>query len=185
MSAQINHRRLERPRKLHREIVETRMGTIRTGRILDELTAEWKQLSIRQILIDEKHRSLSKAPWIVDQCVYIYSVSRGIKKVSRDSLRGWRKVIRWKTNAFGGPRVRDGDGRGNSRNFRGDRGNLKEILARLWAWDTVTMGEIEFIKVEREWGIKCWRNTIWRGREGGDIKVEDGWNRWSETFEGY
>lgn len=30
-----------------------------------------------------------------------------------------------------GPRVRDGDGTGNSRNFRGGRGNLKEILARL------------------------------------------------------
>lgn len=41
------------------------------------------------------------------------------------------------------------------------------------------MGEIEFIKVEREWGIKCSRNTIWGGREGEgrDIKVEDGWNR--------
>lgn len=39
------------------------------------------------------------------------------------------------------------------------------------------MGEIEFIKVEREWGIKCWRNTIWGRGGGGDIKVEDGWNR--------
>lgn len=32
------------------------------------------------------------------------------------------------------------------------------------------MGEIEFIKVEREWGIKCSRDTIWR--EGGRGRVE-------------
>lgn len=31
------------------------------------------------------------------------------------------------------------------------------------------MGKIEFIKVEREWGIKCSRNTIWGGREKGEI----------------
>lgn len=41
------------------------------------------------------------------------------------------------------------------------------------------MGKIEFIKVEREWGIKCSRNIRYGegGREKGDIKVEDGWNR--------
>lgn len=33
------------------------------------------------------------------------------------------------------------------------------------------MGEIEFIKVEREWGIKCWRNTIWGGRGGGILRL--------------
>lgn len=32
------------------------------------------------------------------------------------------------------------------------------------------MGEIEFIKVEREWGIKCWRNTIW-GRGGRILRL--------------
>lgn len=162
------------------------MGT-GPGRILDELTAGWKQPSIRQILRDEKaiDRAFDRRSVYIHIYIYIDGISRGIKKVWRDSVaRGdGERLFDGKQTPS---RVRgrgEGDGTGNSRNFRGDRGNLKEILARLWAWDTVTMGEIEFIKVEREWGIKCSRNTMWEGGGGGerDIQVEDGWNRWSGT----
>lgn len=70
--------------------------------------------------------------WILDQCVYIYSISGGIKKVSRDSRVARTGVEKgYSMENKRGPRVRDGDGTGNSRNFRGGRGNLKEILARL------------------------------------------------------
>lgn len=48
------------------------------------------------------------------------------------------------------------------------------------------MGEIEFIKVEREWGIKCSRNTIWGGGRGrGILRLKmDGTDK-VERFEGY
>lgn len=46
------------------------------------------------------------------------------------------------------------------------------------------MGEIEFIKVEREWGIKCSRNTMWEGG-GGIFRLKMDGTDEVERFEGY
>lgn len=47
------------------------------------------------------------------------------------------------------------------------------------------MGEIEFIKVEREWGIKCSRNTMWEGGGKGIFRLKMDGTDEVERFEGY